>query len=124
MNRSFSVATFPTFVQFQFLKQLFNILFSLAPVWLVGYVYGSRSFQVVVNGVTGQIAGTRPWSWIKVTLLVIVILTIVAIIASILIASSELEGGALPQDTTVWLRQANDQAPSGDRSPGPGYRIG
>ena len=44
--------------------------------------------------------------------------------ASILIASSELEGGALPQDTTVWLRQANDQAPSGDRSPGPGYRIG
>ena len=26
---------------------------------------------------------------------------------SVLIASNELEGGALPQDTTVWLRQAN-----------------
>jgi alpha-glucosidase len=26
----------------------------------------------------------------------------------VLIASNELEGGAVPQDTTVWLRQAND----------------
>jgi alpha-glucosidase len=39
--------------------------------------------------------------------------------ASVLIASSELEGGALPYDSTVWLRQANRQAPSGDRSPRP-----
>jgi alpha-glucosidase len=28
--------------------------------------------------------------------------------ADVLISSNELEGGALPQDTTVWLRQAND----------------
>jgi alpha-glucosidase len=35
--------------------------------------------------------------------------------ARVLIASSELEGGALPQDTTVWLRQAKDQAPSQER---------
>jgi alpha-glucosidase len=27
--------------------------------------------------------------------------------ADVLIASNELEGGALPQDTTVWLSQAN-----------------
>ncbi len=27
--------------------------------------------------------------------------------AEVLIASSELEGGALPHDTTVWLSQAN-----------------
>ena len=37
--------------------------------------------------------------------------------ATVLLASSELEGGALPHDSTVWLRQANPQAPSGDRSP-------
>ena len=30
--------------------------------------------------------------------------------ADVLIASDELEGGALPQDTTVWLRQANGQS--------------
>jgi alpha-glucosidase len=37
--------------------------------------------------------------------------------ASVLLASSELEGGALPQDSTVWLCQTNPHAPSGDRSP-------
>jgi alpha-glucosidase len=37
--------------------------------------------------------------------------------SSVLIASSELEGGALPHDSTVWLRQANLEAPSGNRSP-------
>ena len=31
--------------------------------------------------------------------------------ADVLIASDELEGGALPQDTTVWLLQAGSQAP-------------
>jgi uncharacterized membrane protein len=46
-------------------------------VWLLSYVYGARSFQVVVNGVTGTISGSRPWSWIKITLLVIVALIVV-----------------------------------------------
>jgi alpha-glucosidase len=44
--------------------------------------------------------------------------------AEILIASNELEGGAVPQDTTVWLRQGNGHAPSGDGSPGAGESIG
>ena len=44
--------------------------------------------------------------------------------ASVLIASDELEGGALPQDTTVWLRQAKGQAPSGDPSTRPDHRNG
>ncbi len=48
----------------------------LAPVWLVTYVYAARSYQVVVNGVTGRIAGERPWSWVKITLLVLVILIV------------------------------------------------
>ena len=46
------------------------------------YVYGATSYQVVVNGVTGQIAGSRPWSWIKVTLLVLVILIVAVVILS------------------------------------------
>ena len=44
--------------------------------------------------------------------------------ADVLIASNELEGGAVPQDTTVWLRQAKDQAPAGSDSLGPGHSIG
>jgi hypothetical protein len=52
----------------------------LVPVWLVTYVYGARSYQVVVNGVTGRIAGERPWSWIKVALLVLLILLVLYVV--------------------------------------------
>jgi hypothetical protein len=54
----------------------------LAPVWLMTYVYGAKSYQVVVNGVTGSIAGSRPYSWIKVTLLVIALLLLFLLYAS------------------------------------------
>jgi len=53
----------------------------LAPVWLVSYVYGSRNYQVAVNGVTGAIAGSRPWSAIKVALLVLALAILFLIIA-------------------------------------------
>jgi hypothetical protein len=43
----------------------------LLPLWLLSYTYGRRSFQVVVNGVTGAIAGERPWSWIKIALAIL-----------------------------------------------------
>jgi rubredoxin len=55
----------------------------LAPVWLLSYVYGGSSYQVVVNGVTGAIAGSRPWSWIKIALLVIVALIIALTVISL-----------------------------------------
>lgn len=54
----------------------------LAPVWLLTYVYGKTSYQVVINGVTGTMAGSRPWSWIKITLLVILALIIAVVILS------------------------------------------
>jgi hypothetical protein len=63
-----------------FTKQQFKHI--LAPVWLVSYVYHAKSYQVLVNGVTGKIAGERPWSWIKITLLVLAILIVLAIINS------------------------------------------
>lgn len=53
----------------------------LAPVWLLTYTYGAANYQVIVNGVTGRIAGSRPWSWIKILLLVLAILVVVGIIA-------------------------------------------
>jgi ribosomal protein S27E len=56
-------------VDAKFHEQTFKHI--LAPIWLMTYVYGTRSFQVVVNGVTGKTAGSRPWSAIKVTLVVI-----------------------------------------------------
>lgn len=44
----------------------------LMPVWLLTYTCGSPTYQVVANGVTGRMAGQRPWSWIKIALLIIV----------------------------------------------------
>jgi hypothetical protein len=38
----------------------------LVPVWLVTYTFGARSFQTLVNGYTGAVAGDRPVSWVKV----------------------------------------------------------
>jgi hypothetical protein len=46
----------------------------LVPVWLLVYMFGSRNFQVVVNGYTGRIAGRYPYSPWKVALLIVAIL--------------------------------------------------
>ncbi len=55
----------------------------LAPVWLLSYVYRGKSFQVVVNGVSGSIAGERPWSWIKIALLVLLAVIVFLFIVSL-----------------------------------------
>lgn len=48
----------------------------LVPVWLVSYTYGSRNFQILANGHTGEIAGERPWSWVKIALTVLAVLAL------------------------------------------------
>ncbi|MFN8094800.1 MAG: zinc ribbon domain-containing protein [Vicinamibacteria bacterium] len=52
----------------------------LAPVWLVAYTYRGKAYQVVVNGVTGRIAGRRPWSWIKISLAVLAVIVVLVIL--------------------------------------------
>jgi hypothetical protein len=46
----------------------------LAPLWLATYTYRGRARQVIVNGVTGEVAGDRPWSWVKIALAVLLAL--------------------------------------------------
>ncbi len=53
----------------------------LVPVWLVSYNYGRKSYQCVVNGYTGKMAGEHPYSWIKITLAVLAVVLIVLLIA-------------------------------------------
>jgi hypothetical protein len=52
----------------------------LAPIWLLTYTFGADHYQVAVNGVTGRIAGTRPWSWIKIGLLLLVVVAIALLV--------------------------------------------
>jgi hypothetical protein len=54
----------------------------LVPVWLLSYNYGSRAFQVLVNGYTGRIAGKYPFSVWKVLLLIVAALIAIAIFAT------------------------------------------
>ncbi|RYX81873.1 zinc ribbon domain-containing protein [bacterium] len=51
----------------------------LVPVWLLSYTYGSTSYQVVINGYTGSIAGKYPLSWGKILLAIILGLIVAAI---------------------------------------------
>lgn len=55
----------------------------LLPIWLVGYRYGSKDYQVVVNGATGQVAGEYPKSWVKIALAVIAALIVLFIVMSL-----------------------------------------
>ena len=43
----------------------------LVPIWLLVYMFGSRSFQVVVNGYTGRMAGKYPYSPWKIAFLIL-----------------------------------------------------
>jgi hypothetical protein len=52
----------------------------LLPVWLLTYTYGSKSYQVAVNGVTGKMGGEYPISWVKVTIAVLIGLIILGVL--------------------------------------------
>jgi hypothetical protein len=51
----------------------------LTPLWVLSYNYGTRHFQVVINGYTGAIAGKYPKSWLKITFAVLAIAAAVAV---------------------------------------------
>ena len=55
----------------------------LVPVWLLTYNYGAKSFQVIVNGCTGQIAGKYPYSMWKILLVVLVALIVILTIVGL-----------------------------------------
>jgi hypothetical protein len=40
----------------------------LLPVWVGSYVYGGKTWQVLINGATGEVQGDRPYSAVKIVL--------------------------------------------------------
>lgn len=42
----------------------------LLPAWLVTYAHGSRTWSALVNGATGEVAGNRPYSSAKISVLI------------------------------------------------------
>ncbi|MDH4455160.1 MAG: zinc ribbon domain-containing protein [Verrucomicrobiota bacterium] len=55
----------------------------LLPVWLLTYTYGTKNYQVAVNGATGKITGEYPLSWVKITIAILIGLIILGIILSL-----------------------------------------
>jgi ribosomal protein S27E len=55
----------------------------LAPIWLMTYTFGAKSFQCVQNGVTGAIQGEYPKSPWKIALIVLAIFIAVLIVFAI-----------------------------------------
>ena len=49
----------------------------LLPVWIAVYRYRRESYPCLVNGQTGEIHGKAPYSWIKVTFVVLIVLVLV-----------------------------------------------
>jgi len=52
-----------------------NFLF---PVWISSFRYKEKVYRFMVNARTGQVSGERPWSWVKITLAVLVVVAIIA----------------------------------------------
>ena len=59
-----------------------NITFKyiLLPVWISAYRFKDKIYQFLVNARTGEVQGERPWSWIKITLLVLFIIALIGTI--------------------------------------------
>lgn len=43
----------------------------LLPIWISAYRYRDKIYRFLVNGRTGEVQGERPWSWIKITIAVL-----------------------------------------------------
>jgi hypothetical protein len=68
-------------VQADYSAQTFKHI--LVPAWVLAYTYGSQTYQIVVNGYTGTIAGKHPLSWIKISFAVLAALIVLGIIVAI-----------------------------------------
>ena len=68
-------------IQPQYSAQTFKHL--LLPVWLLTYTYGPRTFNVVANGYTGEIAGNYPKSFWKIAFLVLFVVIVFLIVISL-----------------------------------------
>src|SRR5262249_18651067 len=76
----------------------------LLPAWLAPYRYQNATYQILVNGRTGKVVGTRPYSWVKIALLVLAVL---AVIGVILLVASKARGAALPAPRAAPVSQTD-----------------
>ena len=74
----------------------------LQPVWLAPYHYRDKLYRIVVNARTGEVVGTRPYSFWKPVLIVLAILAAIGIIAGIVALVGGVAHGARTVDSGQW----------------------
>lgn len=52
----------------------------LLPAWHSAYRYKGKIYQVVVNGQNGHVTAERPYSWIKITLAILVVVALIGLL--------------------------------------------
>ncbi|MBL7490039.1 hypothetical protein I6A60_26270 [Frankia sp. AgB1.9] len=59
-----------------------NVTFKLMllPLWIATFLYAGRSWQILVNGMTGEIQGERPYSKLKIFFAVVAALIVIGVI--------------------------------------------
>ena len=53
----------------------------LLPVWISAYRYRGRVYRSLVNARTGEVQGERPWSWVKIALLVLLAVAVALLVS-------------------------------------------
>ena len=54
----------------------------LLPAWLLTYVHNDRTWSALVNGTTGQVVGERPYSPIKISILIAALIALIALVVA------------------------------------------
>jgi DNA-directed RNA polymerase subunit RPC12/RpoP len=81
----------------------------LVPAWIAAYRYRDHPFQILVNGRTGKVAGHRPYSWVKISILVLVVLAVVAL--AILLFATRARGAVPPRPVTTSMHSRFSREP-------------
>jgi predicted RNA-binding Zn-ribbon protein involved in translation (DUF1610 family) len=68
----------------------------LQPVWLAPYRYHDKLYRIAINARTGEVVGTRPYSFWKIAFVILAVLAIIGIIALISGIAQSRHGGYGP----------------------------
>lgn len=76
-----------TSMDVRYSDNMFKLL--LMPLWIATYLYGGKSWQVMVNANTGEVVGDRPYSAWKITLASVAAALVVAAIVLAVVLSRQ-----------------------------------
>ncbi|GIW82575.1 MAG: hypothetical protein KatS3mg105_4382 [Gemmatales bacterium] len=74
-------------VQTQYVGVTFKHL--LLPIWVAPYRFGKRSYQILVNARTGEVVGSRPYSWVKIIGFILMVAVVVAMLVGLFLLFQE-----------------------------------